>query len=190
MPAKQALIAVFVVVLIIGSYFIFKKLNNFFPPKANQPMEGENKTMKIESSAFNNNETIPKKYTCDGENINPPLEFSEIPDSAKSLVLIVDDPDAPAGTWTHWIIWNIDSKITMIKENSVPQGSTEGITNSGKAGYSGPCPPSGTHRYFFKIYALDNKLNIPPDTSRANLEKEMSGHILAKGELVGLYSRQ
>lgn len=131
--------------------------------------------MKISSSAFGNNEYIPSKYTCDGENINPSLEFSGVPDS-QSLVLIMDDPDAPMGTWVHWIIWNIDSKTTGIKENSVPIGAIQGKNSSATNKYIGPCPPSGTHRYFFKLYSLDVKLDLAPDTDKAGLEKAIQGH--------------
>lgn len=147
-------------------------------------------TMKITSPAFKNQELIPAKYTCDGENINPPLEISDIPPGAQSLALIMDDPDAPLRTWVHWLVWNINPEIKKISENSVPQGSVEGKTSFGKPGYGGPCPPSGTHRYFFKAYALDTLLDIVPNAGKAGLEKAMEGHILAKGELVGMYSRK
>jgi Raf kinase inhibitor-like YbhB/YbcL family protein len=146
--------------------------------------------MKVESTAFKNNKLIPKIYTCDGENINPPLLISDVPENAKSLVLIVDDPDAPAGTWVHWTVWNIDPKVSGIPENSVPEGSVEGMTDSGRSGYVGPCPPSGTHRYFFKIYALDTMLDLSPSVRAADIEKEMEASILAEAQLVGLYRRQ
>jgi Raf kinase inhibitor-like YbhB/YbcL family protein len=146
--------------------------------------------MKIESTAFKNNKLIPKIYTCDGENINPPLLISDVPENAKSLVLIVDDPDAPAGTWVHWTIWNLDPKVSEIPENSVPEGSVEGMTDSGRSGYSGPCPPSGTHRYFFKIYALDTMLDLSPSVRATDIEKEMEASILTEAQLVGLYRRQ
>jgi Raf kinase inhibitor-like YbhB/YbcL family protein len=144
--------------------------------------------MKIISSAFENNSKIPAKYTCDGENVNPPLSFSDIPSNAKSLALIMDDPDAPSGTWVHWIVFNINPKITSVEEGTIPAESKEGITSFGKKGYGGACPPNGTHRYFFKLYALDAVLNLTnPD--KTTLEKEMQGHILDKAELIGLYSR-
>ena len=145
--------------------------------------------MKISSPTFQNNSAIPKKYTCDDENTNPPLEISEVPVKAQSLVLIVDDPDAPGGTWVHWIIWDIDPKTTRIEENSVPIKAVEGTTSFGRTGYGGPCPPSGTHRYFFKLYALDTKLNLPVMASASELLRVMANHILAEAELVGLYSR-
>lgn len=138
--------------------------------------------MKIENPAFQNNEKIPAKYTCDGINTNPPLKISGTPKDAKSLTLIMDDPDAPMGTWTHWIILNISPTISEIPENSVPPNSTELKTSFGKPGYGGPCPPSGTHRYFFKLYALD--------IEKINSVEEISSHTIAKAELVGLYSRK
>jgi len=146
--------------------------------------------MKITSLVFKNNEKIPAKYTCDGKNINPPLEIFDIPKNAKSLTLIMDDPDAPRGTWTHWLVWNIDPAIKEIAEQNAPVDATEGTTSFGKPGYGGPCPPSGTHRYFFKLYALDVKLNLPSSTDKTVLEKTIKRHILAKEELIGLYSKQ
>ncbi|MBU3978526.1 YbhB/YbcL family Raf kinase inhibitor-like protein, partial [Patescibacteria group bacterium] len=104
--------------------------------------------MRITSSAFENREQIPGKYTCNGENINPPLKFSEVPGEAKSLVLIIDDPDAPGGTWIHWIVYNISPNLREVGENSIPDDGEEGTTTFGKPGYGGPCPPSGVHRYF------------------------------------------
>lgn len=145
--------------------------------------------INIESTAFNNNEDIPAKYTCDGDNINPELVFSEIPSDAVSLVLIVDDPDAPGGTWVHWTVWNIDPGTTGIPENSVPGGSVEGNTDFGVPGYGGPCPPSGTHRYFFKLYALDTILDLATTATASDIENAMQGHVLGSAELIGLYSR-
>jgi len=116
--------------------------------------------MEIKSSVFKNGENIPEKYTCEGWGINPPLEFSGISEDAKSLALVVDDPDAPMGTWIHWTLWNIDPKIDIIEENSVPQGAVQGKTSAGKSCYNSPCPPSGKHRYFFKLYAMDKKIEL------------------------------
>lgn len=146
--------------------------------------------MEILSDAFENMGKIPKKYTCDGDNISPPLLFENIPKKAKSLALIVDDPDAPAGTWTHWIMWNIDPQKTGIAENSIPPEAVEGTTNFGKPGYGGPCPPMGEHRYFFKLYALDCEIKLPDSASVSNLEKEMENHILDKAEIYGTYERR
>jgi len=142
--------------------------------------------MKITSPAFKNNELIPAKYTCDGENISPPLVIENIPDGTKSLALICDDPDAPMGTWVHWVVFDIEV-AGEIKENSIP--GKQGINDFRKKNYGGPCPPSGTHRYFFKIYALDTKLGLNEGISKKELEKSMNGHILQEAQLIGLYKR-
>lgn len=146
--------------------------------------------MKIISSAFKNKEKIPAKYTCDGENINPPLEFIDVPKNAQSLALICNDPDAPAGNWVHWTLWNIDPKTSDVAENSIPENAVEGITDFGRPGYGGPCPPSEVHRYFFKLYAIDIILDLQKDASAEELEKAMAGHVLKEAELIGLYSRR
>mgnify|MGYP003394717907 CR=1 FL=1 len=147
--------------------------------------------MKITSLVFKNNDKIPAKYTCDGENINPPLTISGVPEEAKSLVLIVDDPDATRGyTWLHWTLWNINPDTKEIAENSVPNGATQGKTDFGKSGWGGPCPPSGSHHYFFKLFALDVILELPCGASLDELQKTIEGHILEKVELIGLYSRE
>lgn len=143
--------------------------------------------MKLSSDVFVNNGAIPKKYTCDGLNVNPPLRIEHVPDKARSLALVVDDPDAPMGTWDHWEVWNIMPKTTTIAENSVP--GTEGKNSWGQRAYGGPCPPRGTHRYFFKLYALDTELKLAASTDKKTLERAMEGHILAKAELIGLYQR-
>lgn len=143
-------------------------------------------TLNISSPVFEHNGNIPLKYTCEGENINPPLSISEIPEQAKSLCIIVDDPDAPRGTFNHWVIWNILPK-EKLSENSSP--GLQGKNSFGKNGYDGPCPPSGTHRYFFKVYALDAILNIPSSSDKKTLEEAISNHILAQGELIGLYKK-
>lgn len=145
--------------------------------------------MQITSSAFLDQQAIPSKYTCDGDGVNPPLEFKNIPPLAKTLALIVDDPDAPAGTWTHWTLWNMASSTPGVAENSVPQGAVQGKTSSGQNSYGGPCPPSGTHRYFFKLFALDEKLHLPSYSTVDKLVEAIQGHILDQAQLVGLYSR-
>jgi Raf kinase inhibitor-like YbhB/YbcL family protein len=141
----------------------------------------------VKSPVFENNKSIPKKYSCDGEEVNPPLSVEGLPKEAKTLVLIVDDPDAPRGTFDHWIVWNIPA-VGKIDENSVP--GTEGVNSASQRSYVGMCPPSGTHRYFFKVYALDTNLDLKPEqTKKKDLEKAMQGHILGRGEIVGLYRR-
>lgn len=143
--------------------------------------------LTVKSSVFEHNQLIPSKYTCDGEEISPPLTIEDIPKGTKSLALIMDDPDAPMGTFDHWLMWNI-APTGIIAENTV--SGVEGLNTYKEASYMGPCPPSGTHRYFFKIYALDTQLNLNAKaTTKAVLEKAMQGHILAQGEIVGLYSR-
>ncbi|MCD6270209.1 YbhB/YbcL family Raf kinase inhibitor-like protein [bacterium] len=146
--------------------------------------------MKIKSSSFENNQMIPSRYTCDGENISPDILIEQVPKESKSLVLIVDDPDAPMGTWVHWTLWNISPDIKEIAAGHVPEGSVQGMTSFGKPGYGGPCPPFGTHRYFFKIYAIDTILELGSNAGKAELEKAISGHILDKAQIVGLYKRK
>lgn len=144
--------------------------------------------MKIVSTAFENNSRLPAKYTCDGEGVNPPLTFVDVPENAKSLALIMDDPDAPMGTFVHWVLFNLDPKIQGIKENSIPESASLGKTSVGNANYVGACPPNGTHRYFFKLYALDIMLNLN-NPNKEVLDEAMNEHILEKSELIGLYNR-
>ncbi|MCK9614114.1 MAG: YbhB/YbcL family Raf kinase inhibitor-like protein [Candidatus Omnitrophica bacterium] len=143
-------------------------------------------SMKLTSPDFKNNEYLPKKFTCDGKAINPSLNIESIPDNAKSLALIVDDPDAPAGTFIHWIVFDIPV-TNKIAENTAP--GKQGITSSRTKEYVSPCPPSGTHRYFFKIYALDTMLNLKEGITKQELEAAMKGHIVAQAEMIGLYKR-
>lgn len=145
--------------------------------------------MTIASTAFQNNQNIPSKYTCDGEDVNPPLAFSKIPISARSLVLIVDDPDAPSKAFTHWLIYDIPPSTLQILENQVPPESVLGVTDFGKEQYGGPCPPSGTHRYFFKLFASDIMLSLSKGVSKEEVEKAMEGHILESAEIIGLYKK-
>jgi len=144
------------------------------------------KELVIRSPAFENNKLIPSKYTCDGEDVNPPLTIEGMPEKTKSLALFIEDPDAPAGLWIHWVVWNIPP-ANMIGEDIVP--GTEGLNTNKKHSYHGPCPPSGTHRYFFKVYALDTKLNLTALAEKEDVENAMQSHVLAKGELMGLYRR-
>jgi len=145
--------------------------------------------MKITSSAFQQGGNIPSKFSCDGANTNPPLQISDLPSEAKSLLLIVDDPDAPSGLFTHWVVWNISPQTTLIAEGSTPKG-VQGTNDFGRSGYGGPCPPSGTHRYYFKIFALDRELDLPFGAKRGQLDATMKGHVIAQGELMGRYSRK
>lgn len=145
--------------------------------------------MKISSPAFANNSEIPAKYTCDGDDVNPPLHIENVPAGTKSLALIVEDPDAPSGLWTHWAVWNINPNQREISENSVPRESVAGKNDFHRNSYGGPCPPSGSHRYFFKIFALDCVLGLAGSEGRENLEKAMDQHVLAQASLVGVYGK-
>lgn len=147
-------------------------------------------SVSVATSAFQAGGDIPAKFTCNGANVNPALKINGVPNEAKSIVLIVDDPDAPRGLFTHWILWNIDPKTTDIGENSVPAGGVQGTNDFGKRNYGGPCPPSGTHRYFFKIFALDMKLDLKPGARRPDLDAAMKSHILAQGELMARYAHK
>ena len=142
------------------------------------------------SPDFTNGADIPKQFTCSGEDRSPALEWNGAPAGTKSFALIVDDPDAPVGMWVHWVVWNIDPATREIAEDSVPRAATQGKNDWKRNGYGGPCPPSGVHRYFFKLYALDTRLNLGAGTTKNDLEKAMEGHILAKSELIGLYKRR
>ena len=145
--------------------------------------------MKLTSTAFANNGDIPSEYTCDGNDISPELIISDVPSNAKSLILVMDDPDAPVGTWDHWVVFNIPAATKEIQKGTEPKG-IGGRNSWGRTGYGGPCPPSGTHRYFFKLYALDSTLNLPEGTAKKDLEKAMQEHIVAKTELMGTYKRE
>ncbi len=144
----------------------------------------------ISSPAFGDNGPIPQKYTCEGSDVNPPLVIKNVPPEAKSLVLIVEDPDAPVGTWVHWVVWGINPRTAQIPENSVPRGAMQGINDFQRHEYGGPCPPSGTHRYFFILYALDTTPSLGPNAQKADLEKAIKGHVIAEGRLVGLYKKR
>ena len=146
-------------------------------------------TMKITSSAFHEGANIPSKFTCDGSDTSPPLQIAGVPSEAKSLVLIVDDPDAPGGLFTHWLAWNIPPQTSSIAEGSAPKG-VQGANDFGKSGYRGPCPPSGTHRYSFKIFALDRELELRSGAKRSQVDAAMKGHVIAQSELVGRYARK
>jgi Raf kinase inhibitor-like YbhB/YbcL family protein len=144
------------------------------------------KELVIRSPAFENNKLMSSKYTCDGEDVNPPLNVEGIPEKTKSLALIVEDPDAPAGLWIHWLVWNIPPAGTIGEKSAI---GNAGLNTAKKKGYHGPCPPSGTHRYFFKVYALDTMLNLGGLSEKEDLENAMQSHVLAQGELIGLYRR-
>ena len=150
--------------------------------------------MKITSTAFTDGERIPVKYTCDGEDVSPPLRMSEMPEGTLSLAIIADDPDAPRGTWVHWVVGGIPPDTTDLPENyaaDLPGGARHGTNDFGDRGYGGPCPPQGSaHRYFFKVYALDKEIDLKPGAAKADLLREMEGSILGTGQLIGTYQRR
>ena len=146
--------------------------------------------LKIASPAFGDNGSIPAKYTCDGDDVSPPLAIGTTPEGTRSLALIMDDPDAPGGNWVHWVAWNIPPQTREIPENGIPTGARQGHNDWKRNGYGGPCPPSGTHRYFFRLYALDTTLSLASSATKADLERVMEGHVLAAGQLMGTYKRR
>lgn len=149
--------------------------------------------IKVTSSSFEHNGMIPSKYTCDGENISPDLKWESYPKNTKSFVVISDDPDAPMGTWVHWVVYNIPTNVNHLKEGfpkkEVFENITQGMTDFRKIGYGGPCPPSGIHRYFFKVYALDIELNEKPGLTKNEILRKIESHIIGYGELIGKYKR-
>ena len=155
-------------------------------PREDTPMK-----FKLNSHPFSEGGNIPKKYTCDGEDVSPELHWTGQPPAAKSFALIVDDPDAPGGMWVHWVVYNISPRVKMVDEGSVPTGGTEGKTSFGEMKYGGPCPPSGAHRYFFKLYALDTTLAFekPEMVDEHMVSESMAGHVVDEAELVGLFSK-
>jgi hypothetical protein len=161
--------------------------------QVNTKMKG-GKIMEIKSSSFNHEDMIPAKYTCDGQNISPPLSWSGAPEKTKSFALICDDPDAPVGLWVHWVIFDMPASVNSLPEKTSRQAEIAGTgkngkNTSGRFGYDGPCPPGGTHRYFFKLYALDTTLNLPPGLKKDELLEAMKGHILSEAQLMGRYKR-
>ncbi len=144
--------------------------------------------MELKSPAFENGGAIPSRHTCDGADVSPQLDIVDVPEEAVALALVMDDPDAPGGTFDHWLVWNISAETTCIAEGTEPDG-VQGRTDFGRLGYGGPCPPSGTHRYMFKLYALDQELDLPEGARKSQLEAAMQGHIVAEALLQGAYSR-
>ena len=161
-----------------------------------QPQEDTTMTMQITSPAFADGQPVPAEYTCDGEDISPPLKWEGVPQSAKSLALICDDPDAPMGTWVHWVLYGLPLTVTELAEgvpttDALSNGARQGINDFSRVGYGGPCPPAGgPHRYFFKLYALDTELSLKHRATKQDLVRAMKGHVLAQGQLVGTYRRK
>ena len=158
--------------------------------------EGEGYAMKlsIRSSAFEEGELIPKKYTCDGEDVSPPLSWTQLPKETKSIVLICDDPDAPMGTWVHWVLFGLSPDTLELPEDipdekEILGGAKHGLNDFRKYGYGGPCPPGGTHRYFFKLYAVDTHIDLNAGATKNEVLNAIKGNIVAEGQLMGRYSR-
>ena len=191
----KVLTVIVVLILVVGGIIFLLKSQGGRLSKtgvASSPAieQGGSGQMKLTSNAFENNQFIPAKYTCDGEDIVPPFSISGIPNGTKSLALIVDDPDSPSGDWVHWLVWNINPEAGEIAEGTVPDGTTEGMNDFGKVGWGGPCPHSGTHHYQFKLYALDTILNLGSSAIKRDVESAIEGHILDQAVLVGLYGEK
>lgn len=173
-------------------YFFVRKEGG--EEKVNEIQTGLIDTMRLISSAFEEGGKIPTKYTCDGDNFSPPLSWEGVPSGTKSYVLIVDDPDVPRslrpdGMFVHWVMWNIPAATASISENSAPEGAAQGLNGTGRASYTGPCPPDREHRYFFKLYALDTMLDLLVGVTKEDLLAAMQGRVLAQVELIGKYER-
>jgi Raf kinase inhibitor-like YbhB/YbcL family protein len=156
---------------------------------------GSKMAIDVTSAAFEEGGTIPASYTCDGLDVSPPLSWGSVPDGTQTLALIVDDPDAPSGTFVHWVLYNLPPDTGRLpedvpKQETLPSGAAQGVNGAGSVGYMGLCPPSGTHRYFFKVYALDTALDLGGRATKEDLLSAMQGHVLAEGRLMGTYRRQ
>jgi len=192
---KKLTVILSIIAIVVMTVAITNKRENSLNAKFEHATENvakhttKGRNMKL-TSVFEHNRNIPSIYTCDGEDLAPELSVSEIPENTKELALIVDDPDAPMGTWVHWIIYNLPSNTTKIDAKNLPVGSKQGMTNFGRIGWGGPCPPNGAHRYFFKLYALDKKINLPEEASKSQLEEAIKNNIIEKVELIGIYKRK
>jgi Raf kinase inhibitor-like YbhB/YbcL family protein len=196
------LVALAMIVVLIGAGCLSQKTETSGAP-LNDQMAGYEPTsisdqkdevedmanMEITSAAFKDMGSIPKEYTCDGDNVSPPLSIRGVPEGTRSLALLVDDPDAPAGDWVHWLMWDIKPTTSEIARNSVPDGAVQGQTDFRENGWGGPCPPSGTHRYFFKVYALDSRPDLGRNAKKSDFLVAIKGHILAQAQIVGTYKR-
>jgi Raf kinase inhibitor-like YbhB/YbcL family protein len=156
----------------------------------NARAQGGVASITVTAQAFQEGGLIPDRFSRNGQNVNPKLRIEGAPENAKSLVLIIDDPDAPAGVFTHWLVWNINPKTGDISEGSLPNGAVQGTNDFPGRGYDGPQPPSGTHRYYFKIFALDTTLNLRPGAKRDAVDEAMKGHVVGQGQLMGRYSKK
>jgi Raf kinase inhibitor-like YbhB/YbcL family protein len=198
-------IVVIILILLGGGYYVFSTSDTSLPKVPStirkpsgilaDSMEPTTTTLRISSAAFSDKSSIPSKFTCDGDNHNPEIQFSGVPTEAESLVLLLDDPDVPKdvkadGVFDHWVVYNMEPTVKEIAEGSTPPG-VEGLNSSGSIGYSGPCPPDSEHRYFFKLYALDTMLDFddPDKVTKQMVLDQMKGHILQQAELIGVYNR-
>ena len=193
MKVKEfVIIAILIMIVAVAVFFIVYPIG---PERIETTLTKSPVRFVLTSPAFKGGETIPKKYTCDGVDVSPPLSWSGFPAGTKSFVLIVEDPDAPGGIFTHWIAYNISSEITSLPENvekveRLVNGVLQGMNNFGKIGYNGPCPPPGSkHRYYFRIYALDCYIDLPPGATREEILKAIEGHVIGEAELLGYYKR-
>jgi Raf kinase inhibitor-like YbhB/YbcL family protein len=184
---------ILIIVAVVAVLGVAALLMGILSPSTNVTTQKQSQ-MILTSSAFKNGEQIPTKYSCDGEKISPPLTWTNAPAGTKSFLLIVDDPDAPRGTFTHWVIFNIPASVNSLPENiptdpTLSNGATQGQNGAGKIGYTSPCPPSGTHRYMFQLFALDTQLTLAPGAAKQDVLNAIQGHIIAQTTLTGLYSR-
>jgi hypothetical protein len=195
---KKILILLVILIALITIYGTFfteseqtQRSSSLTKPVVELP-ENTMANLSLSSPVFLHDKSIPAKYTCEGDDINPPLTISDVPEGTESLVLILDDPDAVGGVWDHWLLWNIDPETSQVPENSVPETAVQGTTSWGKQEYGGPCPPpgSGTHHYTFKLYALDTTLDLPGTSTKSEVEEVIGEHILKETTLVGLYERE
>lgn len=184
---KSILLTIFIIVIIVFGV-IYIKENSHSPLTIHNSSIKEGK-MKV-TSDFENNGQIPSKYTCDGQDLAPELIISDVPAGTKELVLIVDDPDAPIGTFVHWVLYNIPADTAKIDNKNLPEGAKQGFSDFRRNGWGGPCPPNGEHRYFFKLYAIDTKLELPEGANKAKIENAIKGHIIEQAQLIGLYKRK
>lgn len=180
--------------ILIAAFTVYLLVLSDFFGLSTIAIAGGNK-MKITSSAFEEGGMIPRKYTCDGSDVSPPIKWDNVPEGTKSIALIYDDPDAPVGIWIHWVIYNIPPETRELDENvpreeTLSNGTKQGKNDWGRIGYGGPCPPGGTHRYYFKLYALDTEPDLEPGPTKKKLLNAMEGHILVEGQLMGKYKRQ
>lgn len=191
---KKLVILLAALGLFAGVFLLLRKPAEATPPSGEETSLGvsvaTSSPLSLLSSAFGSGERIPEKYTCDGANVSPPLSVRNVPDDAKSLVIIFDDPDSKPTPWVHWTLWNVSPTTTEISENSIPWGAIQGLTSFKNNKYGGSCPPRGVHHYSFRLYALSSLVDLPSSSSAEKLREAIDPHVLARSELVGLYSRK